>query len=201
MATIKITLNELDYPFVSEINSKWKNGKLLSSSVQKHEGHEFFTLTGQGEEDGETVYFTQTVTHIGATKYVASVVGRGTDTRTDPDAKAFIGSFKALITVPDIPENSHENDRPQVGRDPDANSISQLMGSIAAFCVIAVVIGVVIKLAFGQKSKAERSSRRRRRQDEDDDDDEDRPRRRRHDDDDYDDEDRPRRRRHVDDYD
>jgi hypothetical protein len=202
MATIKLTLNDLEYPFINEINSQWKKGKMLSSSVQKHEGHEFFTLTGQGEEEGPTNYITKTVTHIGATNYSASAVGRGVDTRTDPDAETFIDSFKSLLIVPDVTFNSNQEAHPQVGKDPDANWITQLMGSIAAFCVIAAVIAFAIKATIGRTSKEHKSSRRRGRRydddDEDDEDEDDRPRNRKKRDDD-DDEDRPRKKRRDDD--
>jgi hypothetical protein len=191
------SLPELEVEFMKEISSKWKNGKLLDSSVKKQEGRDFFSMTAKAEEDDTTCYFTQALTNIGGRSYIASAFGSGSDTRADRDAKAFIGSFKTTRTSPsaDSSVRSHENDHPQVGKDPDENWIPKLMGSIAAFCVIGAIIAFLVKSVNGQDSKANRSSRRRRQQyDDDEEDEEDRPRSRRRDDD----EDRPRNRRRND---
>jgi hypothetical protein len=111
--TLRMLVSEMDAPpntkpnpgqveqaFMSEVNARFKNGKLLTSLPSVQNGYVVFTLTAQGEQDGTTVHLTQTLTVVGGKSYRAVVGGFGKDTRTDPDAIRFIDSFKIQASPP-----------------------------------------------------------------------------------------------------
>lgn len=139
----KLNPTVLEQMFMHEINSKMKNGKLLDSSTQKHEGYDFFTMTGKGDKEEATRYFTQSITATDKKIYIVAALGIGIDTRTDPDASAFIRSFKAHV-----PQSQTRTDE-----DVEAAHIYRTMAIVSGIVlVIAVSLLVVIRVRRGRKS-------------------------------------------------
>ncbi len=185
----RLRLSPVVEGFANEFRKTFKNVEILHSSVEQHSGHEVLVMTGRGEKEEFTAYSTQVITSTGGKVYKAMATGIGIDTRTDPDATAFIASFKPLVSrqggatalVP-----APVGQPVQMPPEPNAfvkiisNKLGFFAGMLlfAAFFVFVIVYLVRLSRSRDTDDDDERPIRRRRRRD-DEDDEEERPKRRR----------------------
>jgi hypothetical protein len=158
---VKFSQSDLEQGLITEINLTMKNGKLLESTIEKHESYSVLKMTAQGENGKMTLYFTHKIITTSDTQYTAVAVGIGTDTRTDPDTAAFISSFKDLTwkaidqpgvtvpseKVPSVPEKT-EPIKYQRSEEGMARELGFRIGYgigqfMSCFCCLAVPIGII----------------------------------------------------------
>lgn len=163
---VRLERASIEAGFMKELNAQMRNAKLLASTTEVRAGHEVHTMTAQAEQPGGgTVYFTQTICLVRGQGYKALAVGFGRDTRTDPDAVAFIGSFKILVPAPVLHPAAPDG---PVGRQPAGDQkqpverISYNAGQIAGVCLfVALVLWLVRRLSRGGAAPPRRSRRDR----------------------------------------
>ena len=157
--------------FMRELNSRFANGKLLHSVVELRNGHEVFVMSGQGESEGTTVYFTQAITITAGNSYVVAVIGFGIDTRTNPDATAFIKSFKILDPHPSGPlPSAPPVTEPVQQQKAPVDQVAYTAGMVAGVCLfIAGIAWVVNRFTRSTGKKPTRRRPKRNHLDDDDD--------------------------------
>jgi hypothetical protein len=176
---VKLQQSAVIENFSNEFMMKWRNAAIVDSSSEQRGGHEVFSITGKGEQGEITIYVTKIVMSTGGKVYKALVMGIGIDTRTDPDATAFIASFKPLLLKQSIPKQAGT---PPPSDDERWANYQRATGAFAFLVfILVIIVCVIVKLSRGRHTDDyydERPRRRRRRRDYEDDEEE-RPKRRR----------------------
>ena len=171
----KLRQSPVEQGFMKEMSAQWKNAMLVSSVVEQRNGCEVLTMTARGTANGTPAYLTQTLTVAGGKAYKAMVVGFGRDTRTDPDATAFIESFKILVPSSPAPVQPAPRDAgPVPNQKAPVDQVSYTAGMIAGACLFVAGIAWVVNRLTRSTAKEPRPRRGRperdRRHDDDDDD-------------------------------
>jgi hypothetical protein len=155
----------------------------VNSSVEHRKGHEVFAITCQADRGGITFYFTQLALSTGGKVYSALVMGEQVDTLSDPDAAAFIDSFKPLVSgqagqTALVPAPAGR--LVQMPPEPDVSYKLCFFAGMFLFAVFFLfVIVYLVRLSQSRNTDYDDDRPRRRRRRRDDEDEEERPRRRR----------------------
>ena len=144
---VTLAKGHIEKGFLREVNANFADAELVASEVEARDGREVFTMTAKARDDaGVPVYCTQAITLAGAKAYKVMVFGAGKDTRADPDAAAFVASFRVVAGVPAAapPAAAAPNQKPAV------NDVAYNAGRIAGMCLfVAGVLWVIRRVSRG----------------------------------------------------
>lgn len=138
---IRIIRSSLEEGLAEELG-----GRIIASSAQQQEGHDVFLMTGRGGTGGDKIYITQAIVAVGNKVYKVIACGIGKDTRVDPDATAFISSFRILTPrqiVDSVPREDVGNSQPALNQ-PSESLIGLLSRRIGGISALILLVGVIV---------------------------------------------------------
>lgn len=147
---MKPSQSDLEKEFLGEINSTMTNGKLIDSTMKRHDGYDLFTLTGQGNNGNTTIYFTRKIIAADEKNYllIAIAVGIGIDIRANVDAIDFIGSVK-WITSTQKQADRIATSAPIRASENLNDQQPQQVDSVRVGYIVARVVFLILVLAVG----------------------------------------------------
>jgi hypothetical protein len=142
--------------------AKLMGGRIVASSTERQLGHDIMLMTAYGEMFGTETYITQAIVAVGDKVYKVMACGLGRDTRVDPDAKAFLSSFRLLPSsqIAGSPSANRRTNAQSARTSPesDAKTIDMLSGKIGGIALLLLLIATAISRSATRRKQAEHNS-------------------------------------------
>ena len=90
-------LNDLAQGLLSELARLPGQARLISSSIEQHEGATIYKMTATVTDGGHALFSTQWVLYADTVAYKLMAVGAGVDTQSDPDVQRFLLSLRPSL--------------------------------------------------------------------------------------------------------